>query len=395
MKAEFELTLRLLSPIALHRTRGSVQYAETLDYIPGIALRGVLAELYLNEHGKAEDIAFQNLFVSDQVQYGDLWPTPCSNEMHSSILIPATAQACKRYGLTHKDSFRDTVLDVFAAPSTRECGHVGDGRRCREPLDRIDGYLDDLKGLEKVGAKSELRVSAAMDRTTGTAAREMLFTQHALTHKNVARQDGEIYFRGTLRFADSALKPQLITLLKEKTSFFLGSGRSRGLGEMVVKRFKEVETAVSLKERWEKFNEVAHKPDSDANYHYFSLTFLSHVALRDGFLCPVLADIAPHHFGLPKGVSFARRSDSDQQVCFLNQITLHGWNAAQGLPKPDTVALARGSVLLFQCDKNLQSEVFNRLAQIEAEGIGERRGEGFGRIVVCHPIHYQLRGEDA
>ena len=106
----------------------------------------------------------------------------------------------------------------------------------------------------------------------------------------------------------------------------------------------------------------------------------------------MLGKIVPRHFGLPEGVSFVHRRDSNQPVCFLNQIALHGWNAAQGLPKPDTIALARGSVLLFQCDKNLQPEVFSRLAQIESKGIGERRSEGFGRIAVCYPVHYQFRG---
>ena len=404
MNTELELTLSLCSPIALHRTRASIQYVETLDYIPGVAVRGALAETYLSERGKAEDDTFQKLFVSGQVQYGDLWPTVQSNLTHGSILIPATAQACKRNGLTHKDSFRDTLLDVFAQPTSQECGYVdsGDKKKCKEPLDRVNGYLSDLECLERVAAKSELRVSAAMDRSTGTAAREMLFTQHTLTSKNVKQDEDEICFQGTLRLADPALKTQLDDFLavsglfptKEGTPFFLGSGRSRGLGEVVVEAFKMTNASISLEERWEQFNEVAHNAGGDANCQYFSLTFLSHVALRDSLLRPVLGKITPHHFGLPDGVRFVNRCDSNEPVRFLNQIALHGWNAAQGLPKPDTVALARGSVLLFQCDRDQKSEVFSRLAQIESEGIGERRGEGFGRIAVCYPIHYQFGGRN-
>ena len=404
MKTELELTLSLLSPIALHRTRASVQYVETLDYIPGIALRGALAEVYLSEHGQPDDDSFQNLFVSGQVHYGDLWPTLDSDLTHGSILIPATSQACKRYGLTHRDSLRDTLLDVFTEPAPLECGHAdnGDDRKCKEPLDRVGGYLNGLDSLEKVAANSELRVSAAMDRSTGAAAREMLFTQHTLTPKPAKQNDrdanqeeGKIYFQGILRLADPALKSQLISLLKEDTYLFLGSGRSRGLGEVIVKRFKETETSVSLEERWKKFNEAAHKAGGDANCNYFSLTFLSHIALRDSLLRPVLGRITPHHFGLPDGARFVHRCDSNEPVRFLNQIVLQGWNAAQGLPKPDTVALARGAVLLFQCDNEKKSEVFSRLAQIETEGIGERRSEGFGRIAICYPIHYQFRGKNA
>ena len=394
MKTELELTLRLLSPIALHRTRASVQYAESLDYIPGIALRGALAEIYLSEYGGPDDDTFQNLFISGQVHYGDLWPTLDSDLTHRSILIPATSQACKRYGLTHRDSLRDTLLDVLTEHAPIECGHVDnrDDRKCKEPLDRVAGYLNGLDSLDKVAAKSELRVSAAMDRRTGAAARGMLFSQHTLTSKSETPENGDICFQGTLRLANSALKTPLNDFLKENATLFLGSGRSRGLGEVIVKRFKETETSVSLEERWKKFNEAAHKAGGDANCHYFSLTLLSHVALRDGMLRPVLGNIVPHDFGLPDGVEFVHRRDSHQPVRFLNQIALHGWNNAQGLPKPDTVALARGAVLLFQCDNENKSEVFSRLAQIETEGIGERRSEGFGRIAVCYPIHYQFGG---
>ena len=396
MKTELELTLRLLSPIALHRTRASVQYVESLDYIPGMALCGALAEFYLSEYGEADDDIFQNLFVSGQVQFGDLWPTRRSDLTRASVLLPATVQACKRYGLAHRDSLHDTLLDVFAESELLECEHVdnGNGSKCREPLDRISGYLSDLDGREKVAAKSELRVNAAMDRSTGTAAREMLFSQHTLTSESEKPELGDICFQGILRLSDSAIKATLNDLLKANTIFFLGSGRSRGLGEVTVERFKPAEPRVSLEERWEGFNDAAHKAGGDANYYHFSLTFLSHVALRDGILRPVLGDIAPHDFGLPEGVEFVHRRDSNQPVCFLNQTTLHGWNSAQGLPKPDTVALTRGSVLLFKCPNGLRSEVLRRLTQIEAEGIGERRGQGFGRIAVCYPVHYQSGGRD-
>ena len=151
------------------------------------------------------------------------------------------------------------LLDVFAQPTSQGCRYVdnGDKKKCKEPLDRVDGYLSDLECFEGIAAKSELRVSAAMDRSTGTAAREMLFTQHTLTSKKVKQEEEEICFRGTLRLADSALKDKLEHFLRDGTSLFLGSGRSRGLGEVVVEAFKMVNASISLEERWEQFNEVA------------------------------------------------------------------------------------------------------------------------------------------
>ncbi|MCR4407438.1 MAG: hypothetical protein NUW24_11040 [Anaerolineae bacterium] len=377
MATDFTLTLQLRAPLALHQTRAGVQYVETLDYIPGTALRGALAEAYLAEHG-TPDNTFRALFLSEQVQYGDLWP---SVEGKWITLLPATARACKRHGLKHSASFRDALLDVWTNPDNK-CPE------CAESLDRVGGYLCSLAPAEPLAPRSRLRISTAIERSAGTVAREMLFTQHTLVGQRKTQDKSDpVLFRGTVRLADPSLKDPLGTLLK--APLFLGSGRSRGLGEVEVKTWVEAPASEPLADRWRKFNAVAQRAGGDPNVRYFSLTLLSHLVLRDDLLRPVLDAITPQHFGLPDGVTWVRYPDSDRQVLFLSAVTIPGWNAALGLPKPDTVALARGSVLLGRCDADQEQDALNRLAQIEAEGVGERRNEGFGRVAVCYPIHYE------
>lgn len=379
MATEFPLTLQLRSPLALHQTRASVQYVGTLDYIPGTALRGALAGAYLAKHGTPDD-TFRALFLSEQVQYGDLWP---SVEGKQTILLPATARACKRHGLKHSSSLRDVLLDAWANPDGSKKCPV-----CDEPLDRVGGYLCSLAPAEPLAPRSRLRISTAIERSTGTVAREMLFTQHTLVGQRKTQNKSEpALFRGTVRLADPSLKDSLETLLK--APLFLGSGRSRGLGEVEVKTWVEAPASEPLADRWRKFNEAAQRAGGDRNVRYFSLTLLSHLSLRDNLLRPVLDGITPQHFGLPDGVTWVRYPDSDRPVLFLSAVTIPGWNAALGLPKPETVALARGSVLLGRCDADQEQDVLSRLGQIEAEGVGERRNEGFGRVAVCYPIHYE------
>lgn len=380
MKTEIMLTLRLRSPLALHRSRSSVQYVETLDYIPGTTLRGALAEAYLAEHGTPDDV-FQALFLSDRVFYGDLWPALSDR---STVLIPATAQACKRYGLTHKASFRDSLLDALP----EEQGEIMCSQ-CTEPLDRVTGYLRMADPIEPLSVRCRLRVNTAIDRGTGSVAREMLFTRHTLVSKRKGDDGGELFFRGPIGLADPGLQSELSPLLAAGSHLFLGAGRSRGLGEVEVVEWKRNSPGETLEERWRLFNETAKQAGGDADKRYFSLTLPSHLALRNNLLRPVLEEIGHHHFGLPDGVEWVRYQDSDQPVRFLNTVTVPGWNAAQGLPKPDTVALARGSVLFFQCDASLEEAVCARLSEIEAEGFGDRCNEGFGRVVACYPIHYQ------
>ncbi len=393
MAIEMTLILRPLSPLALHQKRAGVQYVETLDYIPGTALRGALAEAYLVEHDRPDD-TFQALFLSGQVQYGDLWPTIRDK---STVIIPATAQACKRFGLKHKSSFRDSLLDAFSGPRDERClcpvECDGKQEQCGEPLDRVQArYLCDVADITPVAAQTRLRVSTAIERSTGTVAREMLFTQHTLTGKLKGDQNckggKDLVFQGVLRLTEPALQAKLERLVGKGT-LFLGSGRSRGLGEVKVEEWQEAAPDDSLQERWKKFNDAARRAGGDSGACYFSLTLLSHLALRDELLRPVLDGIGPRHFGLPNSVEWACYNESDQQVRFLSAITVAGWNAAQGLPKPDTVALERGSVLLFRCDAAQKQDVLARLAEIETESVGERRSEGFGRVAACYPIHYE------
>jgi CRISPR-associated protein Csx10 len=377
MVVELTLTLQVCAPLALHQARASVQYVRTLDYIPGTTLRGALAEAYLAEHGAPDDI-FRALFLSDQAQYGDLWP---ALEGKQTTLLPATAQVCKRYGLKDLASFRDALLDVWTDSGDRKCPE------CGEPLDRVGGYLCSLDPVEPLTPRSRLRVSTAIERSTGTVAREMLFTQHTLTGQRQTEERAPLLFQGTVRLTNPALQDELAHLL-QAAPLFLGAGRSRGLGQVEIKSWMKAPAAGSLSERWRQFNEAAQRAGGEAGKRYFSLTLLSHLALRDNLLRPVLSEITPQHFGLPDGVTWVRYPGSDRAVLFLSAVTVPGWNAALGLPKPDTVALVRGSVLLGQCDAGQEQAVLTRLEQIGAEGVGERRNEGFGRVAVCYPIHY-------
>lgn len=56
-----------------------------------------------------------------------------------------------------------------------------------------------------------------------------------------------------------------------------------------------------------------------------------------------------------------------------------GWQRSWGLARPSLVGLAPGCVLSFAFTGNIPAE---KLAQLQREGLGERRGEGFGEIQV-------------
>ena len=71
------------------------------------------------------------------------------------------------------------------------------------------------------------------------------------------------------------------------------------------------------------------------------------------------------------------------------QDRLRGWNAAHGLPRQDEWAVARGSVFAywFEGPSGSRSTLLERLGGLAREGVGLRRGEGFGVVTVSDEFH--------
>ena len=76
-----------------------------------------------------------------------------------------------------------------------------------------------------------------------------------------------------------------------------------------------------------------------------------------------------------------------QQLHMVGQEVVSGWNAAQGLPKPDIHALGRGGVMAFCAPNYLESELVEELRRLESDGVGEHLAKGFGQLTVCDPFH--------
>src|SRR5713226_2311354 len=80
-------SVRLLSPVCLAAAVPAGNLTRTLDYIPGSTVRGALAALYL-ESGKPVDTTFEQLFLSGEVTYGNLY-------LNGAAPWPLSARSCK------------------------------------------------------------------------------------------------------------------------------------------------------------------------------------------------------------------------------------------------------------------------------------------------------------
>ena len=388
---ELEITLKTESPLVLRASRTSAQFTPTLTYVPGVTLRGALALDYLRNGGRPEDDLFRALFLGGKVSFGPLFPG--KGEIAGRPL-PLSAVACKRYGAKHKKSVGDSLLRLELADVLRSLLPLDNWDSCPDcrseypdfppnKRDRLSGYYLEQEAFETFKPAVRMLTGVGMSRTTGTAAQGILFSMDAI-------EEGQC-FKGRIRFYGNEaedLSERLKALVPKESILRLGAARSRGQGRVRVVRWQPVNyKGVSLAERWNALNTAVRglwaqygvEPEGE----YFTLTLESPLILRDDCLRPLRPD------DLDAG-TLGLGAEVERRRVMLNDVTLQGWNAAWHLPKRDTRAFGMGSVFLFRVPAEQRETVQARLQEIEQEGLGERRNEGFGRVRVCDPFHYRF-----
>ncbi len=112
---------------------------------------------------------------------------------------------------------------------------------------------------------------------------------------------------------------------------------------------------------------------------------LSDTLLRDERLRPAptavaVADDLQRRLGVPVTLRSVTAGLSDE---FIRVRRLETWHVGWGLPRPTFVALQAGSCLMVNIEGTVDPE---KLADIEARGIGERTAEGYGQIRLNDPL---------
>jgi CRISPR-associated Csx10 family RAMP protein len=127
-----------------------------------------------------------------------------------------------------------------------------------------------------------------------------------------------------------------------------------------------------LEERFNEFDE-----------NCFSVTLYSDVILVDEYLRSLTYLSSTY-------LSKILKVELDLVKTFSSYHIVSGWHSGARLPKEDDVAISRGSTFLFRYNGNEREELVNGLKTLEEEGIGLRRNEGFGRLIICDPYHLNV-----
>ena len=263
-KARFEIKVTLETAAAFSDAPAMGNAIETLGYIPGSALRGMLATLYLAK--KSPDQEFRRLFVDGAVYFPDLY-------LANGRRLPFSAFSCKQH-----PGFLQDEIPAFMAPPHRVLDRLWEDflheplrncplAECNQPLTPLSATCySGIDVFKSVKPTRLTRMSTAVVASSGSARQGSLHSQQELA----ASQE----FYGYLR-----LNPQDFDILKKE----LGENFYGYLGRKRSGRVK-----VSLAERnlgWDEPNIVI--SSTRFGRAYAALTCTSDLILLDDLLQPL------------------------------------------------------------------------------------------------------------
>ena len=206
----------------------------------------------------------------------------------------------------------------------------------------------------------------------------------------------------------------------ESNCISVGHHRTRGYGDVCLTLGEPVgrDDSQSNTENWKQWSHdliaflgspPLSVPDLDPKDFYFSLSLPTGAVFVDRFLRYTIdpAAMIPWLPAMPSvDVAFPLKDRPSHQlsaggtVRWITAVTRHerlrGWNAAHGLPRQDEWVLARGAVYVycFQGTAEEREALIAQLATLSKDGVGLRRNEGFGTVIVSDDFHCRFRKQE-
>ena len=358
--------ITVLEPTLVTALEGDPNEAVAFDYLPGSVLRGAVIRKYLRSSNRIELNAAnaneRRLFFNGTTRYLNAYPT----DRLGRRTLP-TPQSWQQKKGEATDIF-DFAVEMGDADDQQWQG-------VREPFCSLDEQKDEGKPeVRLVNPARHIAVHTARTRRFGRPMPHTVLDRIApdevpgAVYRYDALAAGQT-FEAVVLCDNDADASQILSLLTGRAT--LGGSRSSGYGRVSLHDAKEVDN-------WrEAGNDLL--PDLNGK---LIVTFLSDALLRDDH-----GQFVVDPYVVTEKLS--QRLGTSLRLChaFLGGEVLGGFNRKWGLPLPQTLAIRRGSVFVFDkpdCDES-------RLHLLEAHGIGERRAEGFGRVAVNWHTEAELR----
>ncbi|NTW15910.1 MAG: hypothetical protein HGA41_00395 [Syntrophaceae bacterium] len=356
----------LQSSAILTSLGGDPNSARTLTYIPGISLRGAIAaKLGDPDRNHSVKQEFFDLIFGGKVRYLNAYPvvngvralpTPVSMRLEKNA--PMDSQTAKAQDLAAFDGNNSPDEN----PST--------GWPEAQLVPIIQGYVGiGASDPTLIEPKMNSRIHQQRDRQKGFSWKKQgaIFTFESLDAHQAF--EGAIQLRAETEEELQQIESRIRGLLHEKTLLF-GRSRRAAYGGMACLTFgpalRDREVTGSGRQGLQPWSGTIF-PDND-----FRILLTSPCIIRN----TVTGQVDPAALGCAFVELFHKKASLVKTRWAFEFVG--GFNRKWRLELPQTLAVSAGSVLVFKANHAFS---FADLLMLEHEGVGERKGEGFGRFV--------------
>ena len=321
--------------------------------IPGSHLWGIAAWRYLNQANlTAVDAIFRDAFLGDGLRFLTAYPEAIDNQQR---LIPVPHSI-------RKSKIDDYPLDLLTQT------------QLDDPTKRLERHYAKIgtSDIETQSVKTERNyhhARAANDRRVGRALGAevpdggALFTYQAIQPKQT--------FQGAVLGSENDLA-KLKTWLQGPKLVHIGRSRSAQYGEAEFKWIDNAPQILNDVNEWNGF--TTSQPPANLEKRLI-ITTLSPLLAANNRGHPD-ARFPEQELANALGVNTAALKPL---TSYTRTEMVSGYNTHLRLPRQQWQGIAAGSVFVFELDQKLTDK---QLSELEQQGLGLRKGEGFGRIAV-------------
>lgn len=343
------IDISLCAPVLLSSAQsGDANTAETRQYIPGSAVRGMLISRYLAGQSVTLQLGepFHTLFFSGKLRFLNAYPACSKDRPANKRALPAPMSLKEEKRSSNKQE-KCSSNEQEKTPITVYDLAVDDTPSAELAKKPLKGFLTaDLQQRIVVQTQMQVHIDRG-NRLSTTSGQNAVFVYKSLA----VGQNFQAVVLG-----DAADLAQLQCGLRgESFDALLGKSAQAGYGR--------VQVTTKVEPVWAEYTPCV--PDDESEYIF--VTALSAWLLRDPQTGAFCSD--------PSAILGAQHLP---ERSFIRTEVVGGFNRAWGLPMPQHMAIQPGSVFAYAYD----SALLERLQALVAAGIGERRTEGFGRIAI-------------
>lgn len=370
---------RAEEPLLLAQRAEAGNEFASVGSLPGTVLLGALAGLVASRYESRTDPAakeaFVQLFLRGQLRFSALFPAlEDAWKLRPSIPAPLDLLTCKALpgfsSLDHPHSVGGYSLSGEPPERCPDCAAKGQST----PLISLPGFVAVTASPRSFWPATQHEMHIAVDPLTGRVAGDALYGY-------VALQAGH-YFLGEIWCADRAAWQALKAMaglpeIGQAFTLHVGRASRRGYGRMSLVLEEVPAGAISpwhglpLKKRV-----PGQRPQDE-----LVMTLLTDAIVPDAWLRGRTGfdELWLGRLFCGAKVKIVR--------AFARPRVVDSFLGVVGLPRFREMALAAGSAVGLRFMDAPPPDFQNVLAQLECEGIGLRREEGYGQVVFNHPIY--------